>query len=186
MKSGTMNDFGYVIPNKKFSYNVELKEAESSLDIEIPKEYENKNIYIEVSSNKIKEFDTYYSSLLQCSLSESIGEVKVLSPTLQPLPKIYVKCFCKLEDDSIKFYKDGYTDLRGRFNYVALNSDLINKVKKFSILIISEEFGAIIKECNAPKVITEKAKDNQNFGGYETFQNYRQKVKTNWKASKNI
>ena len=62
----------------------------------------------------------------------------------------------------------------------------INKVKKFSILIISEEFGAIIKECNAPKVITEKAKDNQNFGGYETFQNYRQKVKTNWKASKNI
>ena len=186
MKSGTMNDFGYVIPNKKFSYNVELKEAESSLDIEIPKEYENKNIYIEVSSNKIKKFDTYYSSLLQCSLSESIGEVKVLSPTLQPLPKIYVKCFCKLEDDSIKFYKDGYTDLRGRFNYVALNSDLINKVKKFSILIISEEFGAIIKECNAPKVITEKAKDNQNFGGYETFQNYRQKVKTNWKASKNI
>ena len=182
MKKKT-NDFSYVIPNMKKTYEVEEKNSESKLEIDIPEEYVNKNVYIEVSSNKIKEFETYYSSLLQCSFSESIGEVKVLSPDLKPLPKVYVKCFCKNSSDYVQFYKDGYTDLRGRFNYVTLNSDLINQVEKFSILIISEEYGSIIKECKPPKVITDKS-NNNHVGGYESFQNYRQQVKNQFRAYK--
>jgi hypothetical protein len=36
---------------------------------------------------------------------------------MKPVPKIYVKCFAKMKTGKTRFYKDGYTDLRGSFDY---------------------------------------------------------------------
>jgi len=33
------------------------------------------------------------------------------------LAKVYVKSYVRTADGEVKFYKDGYTDLRGRFDY---------------------------------------------------------------------
>ena len=84
-----------------------------------------------------------------------------MSPELKQIPKVYIKCFCETNSGIIKFYKDGFTDLRGKFDYISLNTDLINEVKKFSILIVSKEYGNIIVSCNPPKMIKiEDGKDN--------------------------
>ena len=179
MKKSTV-DFNYVSPSEIKTYNVEKSNKENTLNISIPESLKNKNIYIEVSGNKKKEYETYYSSLLKCSILESIGEIKILSPELKPLPKVYIKCFCKDKNGNIQFYKDGFTDLRGKFNYVTLNSDLINKVKKFSILIMSKEYGSLIKKCKPPKMI--KGKNNES--SYEQFKNYRQEVKNRFLNNK--
>jgi hypothetical protein len=36
--------------------------------------------------------------------------------------KAYVKVYARLRNGEIRFFKDGYTDLRGKFDYASLNS----------------------------------------------------------------
>ena len=152
----TKIDFGFIKPQKIDIIKLEKKSNENKYILNIPEELKNKNFYLEVSSGKIKEKEIYYSSLLKYSLIESIGEIKVMTPELKPIPKVYVKCFCETNSGMIKFYKDGFTDLRGKFDYISLNTDLINEVKKFSILMVSKEYGSIIVSCNPPKMISDK------------------------------
>ncbi len=129
MKKSTVN-FNYISLSQLKTYNICKSNKENTLNISIPESLKNKTVYIEVSDNKKKEYETYYSSLLKCSILESIDEIKILSPELKPLSKVYIKSFCKDKNGNIQFYKDSFTNLRGKFNYDTLNSDLINKVKK--------------------------------------------------------
>ena len=90
--------------------------------------------------------------------------------------KVYVKCFAQMNDNSIQFYKDGYTDLRGRFNYVSLNTDQLKNLKKFSIFVSDPKLGSIIKECNPPGNI-------KKGGGYDELENHRQEMKRIWREN---
>ena len=53
---------------------------------------------------------------------------------------MYVKVYAQLADGPVKFHKDGYTDLRGRFDYASVNTNELDVASKFSILILSDEF----------------------------------------------
>lgn len=75
------------------------------------------------------------------------------------LSKIYVKIYIKEKNGKESFYKDGYTDLRGRFDYASLISYELDNVEKFSILIMSDTLGtlynfnfkgSVIKEIKSP------------------------------------
>jgi hypothetical protein len=49
---------------------------------------------------------------------EEFGELKVYHrETSKPLPKVYVKVFCKDSSGNEKFFRDGFTDIRGKFEY---------------------------------------------------------------------
>ncbi|MBS0203885.1 MAG: hypothetical protein JSS49_13350, partial [Planctomycetes bacterium] len=50
-----------------------------------------------------------------------------------------------------KFYKDGYTDLRGRFDYASISTNDLDQTTRFSILILSEAHGALVREASPPK-----------------------------------
>lgn len=63
----------------------------------------------------------------------------------------YIKTYARMRDGSIKFFKDGYTDLRGRFDYLSLNTSELDAVDKFAILILNEDYGAIVREAAPPK-----------------------------------
>jgi len=83
--------------------------------------------------------------------SAEFGIIKVFDPaTHKPVPRIYVKCFSKGKDGKVAFYKDGYTDLRGSFDYVSLNSDKLDNISKFAVLISSEEFGSKVIYADPP------------------------------------
>ena len=56
-----------------------------------------------------------------------------------------------MNDGSVRFYKDGYTDLRGYFDYTSLNTNELDAVQRFSILILSETHGALVREAAPPK-----------------------------------
>ena len=72
------------------------------------------------------------------------------SDTDLPLSKTYVKVFAKMKDGQIRFYKDGYTDLRGRFDYASLSTNDVDYVDRFSLLVLSESGGAIVREAAPP------------------------------------
>ena len=75
--------------------------------------------------------------------------------------------------------------MRGKFNYVSLNTDQLMNVQQYSILIIHDEFGSIIKECKPPANMTSSSIDipvsTQPISQYEQYQNYRQDRKVEWR-----
>ena len=89
---------------------------------------------------------------MDVEIFENFGEVKVIDKYGRAIVKAYVKAYILETNNEILFYKDGYTDFRGIFNYASLNSSEMKKIQKFSLLIISEEHGALIRECNPPNV----------------------------------
>ncbi|ETW02426.1 hypothetical protein H310_05939 [Aphanomyces invadans] len=71
----------------------------------------------------------------------------------RPLSKAYVKVFVrtKASSKSAKFYKDGYTDICGRFNYMAINdTKLLLDVSKLALLILHPDHGAVIRQVSPP------------------------------------
>ena len=151
------------------------------MNFPIPEEFISRNLFIEVSSLSKKNFDTYFSTNLKISITENLGEVKVTDMNLKALNKVYVKCFAKVKNGTVKFYKDGYTDLRGRFNYITLNTDTLSEITKFAVFIIDDNYGSIIKEINPPANIAPNSNSGENVG-YEEWKNYRQELKTQWKS----
>ena len=65
--------------------------------------------------------------------------------------KVYVKVYARLADGSVKFHKDGYTDLRGRFDYVSVNTPERQAAERYAILVLSEDRGAAIREVAPPQ-----------------------------------
>lgn len=51
------------------------------------------------------------------------------------LGKVYVKVFSLDKSGKESFYRDGYTDIRGKFEYANCSGDKLKSVTKFSILI---------------------------------------------------
>jgi hypothetical protein len=51
----------------------------------------------------------------------------------------------------VRLFKDGYTDLRGRFEYTSLSTNELDFTQKFSLLILRDEHGAVVREGNPPK-----------------------------------
>ena len=179
--------FGFVQPNYSETVTIsedKIKNDNSTL-YQIPKEYKNKNLFIELKAESIKLFDIYLSSNLLIAISESLGELRVLKSIdnkLKPIIKAYVKVYVELNNDEVQFYKDGYTDLNGKFNYLALNTDQLKKAKKFYIYVSEENEGAIIKECYPPKNIERSGGDNL----LEDVQRYRQMQRNEWRLQNKI
>ena len=70
---------------------------------------------------------------------------------VKPQPLIYVKCFARMKDGTVKFYKDGYADHRLRFDYATLSTDELDQVDRFAILVLSDTLGAVVREAVPPR-----------------------------------
>ena len=79
---------------------------------------------------------------MDVKLTENYGQVRVTDAAGgKPLSKVYVKVYAKLADGSVKFHKDGYTDLRGRFDYASVNTPERQAIERFAVLVLSERRG---------------------------------------------
>jgi hypothetical protein len=91
-----------------------------------------------------------YANQLDVQISENYGQIQVRHAGDQrPLPRTYVKVFAEIEGKPV-FYKDGYTDLRGKFDYTSLSTDDLDKTKRFSLLILTKDHGATVREVKPP------------------------------------
>ena len=107
---------------------------------------------VEATAGGIRQSKAYYANDLAVQVIQNYGHIRVTHEKEgTPLPKVCVKVYCSLANGQTRFYKDGYTDLRGRFDYVSLSTGELDGVQDFSILILSEDHGAVIKEANSPK-----------------------------------
>ena len=121
--------------------------------VKLPDVLVGKNVVVEVNSDDIQIFKTFYSSQLKVDIIQKFGELRVFrQSTMEPLSKVYVKVFCKNQADQGLFFKDGFTDIRGKFIYANASGKSLDDVKLFSILISSDShgYGSCIKEVAPP------------------------------------
>ncbi|OMJ83080.1 hypothetical protein SteCoe_16060 [Stentor coeruleus] len=137
--------FGYVKANEEIV--MKLTGKNSSFDME---KYSGKNLLVEVDYKTYTVSKSHFSNLFVINCIERFGVIKVMDQCRNPKPAVYVKAFVKRKDGKVEFYKDGYTDVRGKFDYVSLNTDSLESIEKFSLLVVDDELGALIHEANAP------------------------------------
>ena len=68
----------------------------------------------------------------------------------KPLSKVYVKVYARAADGRVKFHKDGYTDIRGRFDYASVSTPEPVPVQRYGVLVLSETLGATIRDAAPP------------------------------------
>jgi len=168
--------FSIIKPNK--SATQALPKDATKLDVPLPGEFAKANVLVEVIGAGKRQTQAYHANTLKLALTENYGRLETRDATTdKPLPKAYVKVYAKLNNGSVRFFKDGYTDLRGRFDYASLNAPEnnapqpmandgapangldyamlkpaeLNNVTKLAILVLSDTHGATVKEVNPPE-----------------------------------
>lgn len=151
--------FSSIRPNQSMDVTLDAQEKPGPAKtisarkvIPLPDALQNKNVLVEIVGAGLTRSQAHYAHSLSVQVIENYGQVKVThQATGRPAPKTYVKVYAQMADGRIKFYKDGYTDIRGRYDFASLNTNDLDIATKFSILMMSDEFGALVREANPPK-----------------------------------
>jgi hypothetical protein len=131
---------------------VQLPAGKSRVAIPLPDELARRNLLVEVTAAGKTRAVPVFAAEMDVRLTESYGQLKVTNPTGGgPLPKVYVKVYARLANGQVKFHKDGYTDLRGRFDYASVSTPQQQPVERFAVLVLSEDRGAVIREAAPPQ-----------------------------------
>ncbi|OUM70182.1 hypothetical protein PIROE2DRAFT_68451 [Piromyces sp. E2] len=144
---------------------IKLPVDKQSIEVPINKNYIHQHAIVEVQGGHdyfIKNKCIYQPSKLSIQMNENLGIIRVFKPNADSdnkdkqyviAPGVYIKVYSKNKDGKISFWKDGYTDLLGRFDYVTVssNNDILN-IEKFSILILFNDTMGEIKEVKPPKM----------------------------------
>jgi hypothetical protein len=139
----------YVQPNLRRS--VDMPPGESELVLDLPAELRTANVRVEARAGGLSRSRTVLKSALDVRFREPYGEVAVSDPqTGAPLSKVYVKCFARFAGGGVRFHKDGYTDLRGRFDYASVSEDPDLTAERFAVLVLSDALGAEVRELAPP------------------------------------
>jgi len=148
----TMNSFRYMRPNKVLS-DIQLTEGNQTI-VDIPEKLKNCNSIIRLTwgdeGNDVVVND--YDNEIDVQVSEAVGEVRVISTEEKsagsPVVGAYCKVYSKNSDETVQFYKDGYTDCRGRFDFINISTSDQKKAVRFALLVTSK-LGSSKVEINA-------------------------------------
>ena len=142
------NYFSFAKPNREIIIDMPNN---SVYDLPLPTEFQHKNIIVEIDNGTYTSSVTYYATELRVNTIETLGVIKVMDASYKPRPGVYVKVYAELKSGGNRFYKDGFTDIIGKFDFVSLSSDFLNTVKTFSILLSDPQLGSLIIQANPPK-----------------------------------
>ncbi len=106
---------------------------------------------IEASAQGLVRAQTHYANSINLQVMENFGRLQVKErKTGKMRPKTYVKVYARDSSGKVRLHKDGYTDLRGIFDYASLSGDTQSAPIEFAILVMSEAHGALVREVAAP------------------------------------
>lgn len=112
--------FSIIKPNKTGIHP--LAKDKDAAEFALPAEFAKANVLIEIVGAGQRKAQAYHANTLKLTLTENYGRLETRdSANDKPVSKAYVKVYARLKNGTVRFYKDGYTDLRGRFDYVSLN-----------------------------------------------------------------
>jgi hypothetical protein len=144
------SQFAAIRPNQ--SQVVTLGDRQGTFELALPEALRNRNVLVEIVAAGLTKSQAYYANSLTVQLAENYGQLRVAAAADgRPAAGVYVKVYARMKDGGVRFYKDGYTDLRGRFDYTSLSTNELDFVDRFAVLILSTDRGAVVREATPPK-----------------------------------
>ncbi|MEM7455738.1 MAG: hypothetical protein AAF456_15400, partial [Planctomycetota bacterium] len=149
-----VDGFSMIRPN--MTQELELPEAGEdgaggSIEFSIPEEFTNKNVLVEIVSGDQSQSSSYFENSLNVQMVERFGQLRLTDDSSgSAVAKAYIKVYAKDANGNVRFHKDGYTDLRGLFDYVTQSNNSIDNVVSYSILIMDPERGAVVRQAAPP------------------------------------
>ena len=149
--------FSSIMPNYKETIQI----TEENQMLELPVELEADSLYIDVVHNDLLHANIMYSKTkMAVDVYSASGYITVYNAeTHKVLPKVYVKVYATTKNDSVKFFKDGYTDISGSFDYCRTSSTPISEIQKFALFISSSQHGSVIKEVAVPSSLKKRVSE---------------------------
>ncbi len=142
-------DFAVIRP--AFSQTLKIKANGEPEELTLPAAYAKRNLMVEVVGKGRRTATAWYANELRVRVIQDYGQIDVRGAADgKPLPTTYVKVFARGADGREQFWKDGYTDLRGRFDYLSRNDRKPEEAVEFSILVLHPEMGAEIHSATPP------------------------------------
>ena len=159
---------------------VPLPAGKSALELPIPAALTKDHVVVEVLGGGRRKARMHHAHTFRLQMAENEGSLEIRDPSgNRPVSKAYVKVYGRLDNGGIRFVKDGYTDLRGRFDYVGLNESTTPspepqvsglspgsessgldhpnlapnegpRIRRLAVLVLSEAHGAAVREVDAP------------------------------------
>jgi len=128
---------------------VTLEPGAAGTTVELPAEFRDANVLVEARGAGLVRRVARYASALAVTIIEARGQLHVVQAgTDVPLSGAYVKVFSR-GPEGVRFHKDGYTDLRGRFDYASVSGQ-DSSPQRFAILVLSDEAGTVIRQVDPP------------------------------------
>ncbi|MGL4400993.1 MAG: STN domain-containing protein, partial [Luteolibacter sp.] len=122
---------------------VPLADDVNETTVDLPEGLRNGNVLVSAESGTKKLLRVLDSRALELRQTPASRTVQVLdAATAKPLPKTYIKVYAEMDDGEVVFHKDGYTDLRGKFDYLSHTAVDPSTVKRVAILASHPEKGA--------------------------------------------
>ncbi|WP_161604221.1 hypothetical protein [Roseiconus nitratireducens] len=130
---------------------VDTPSQTGTIRIPIPEDLRAQTLLVEATVGASRGTALYYGGELTTYVSEAFGQLQTTdASTHRPVVKAYVKVYAEYPNGDIRFYKDGYTDGRGRFDYTSISAADAKSASRYSILVLSEDRGATLHEVDAP------------------------------------
>ena len=130
---------------------VQFAEATGVGKFEFDNNLKRQTLLVEVVAGASRSTALYYGGEITTYVSEAYGQLQTTdAKTHRPISKAYVKVFARYADGSVRFYKDGYTDLRGRFDYTSISASDARGATRFAILVMSDDKGATLHDVATP------------------------------------
>jgi hypothetical protein len=125
--------------------------ADGSATVPLPAALRHQPVAFEVLAAGQRQQLMRFADELDVRLSPGSGQLQVRHATSgKPLPATYIKVYVDRGDGVAVFHKDGYTDLRGRFDYASLGNGAVTGAKRLALFISNEQAGATVREVAAP------------------------------------
>ncbi|HUS29433.1 MAG TPA: hypothetical protein VMZ53_13030 [Kofleriaceae bacterium] len=116
-----------------------------------PAALRGKNVVVEAVGVGQRKAKIHYANDLATNIAQQYGQVRVQRASDHgSLSATYVKVYARHRGGAVEFYKDGYTDLRGWFDYATLSTNDLERVERFAILVVSDQAGSAIFEATPP------------------------------------
>ena len=125
--------FSYVAPFQQMKVEIHPETATelqlvttSTKKIPLPDSLKemNANTVVEINAGEIQKFIPFYQIKLKVNFMQTLGELKVCDLQNKPLPRVYVKVYARhVFSGKDFFFRDGYTDIRGKLDYTQTAGD---------------------------------------------------------------
>jgi len=113
--------------------------------VSIPKELRKSNLVVVASGagGSVEERIEAMPGSLDVQVSRAYRQIRVSGEGGKPIAGAYVKVYVRdASGREVKFHKDGYTDLRGAFDYAAVSTDTDFRPAAYAILVQDGAHGA--------------------------------------------